>query len=93
MWLKDSVISDVERVALIRYVGVDECRRWNEHRREGELRLLTGWMWAAKRGRSYQHGFKTRTIALIDAWYHLVAETEAPAVDRPRLRVVSRRAA
>ena len=42
MWLPNNIIADVERVARIYYVAVNDTKLWNEHRREGELRLLTG---------------------------------------------------
>lgn len=90
MWLKSSVVAEVERLALVRYVSAAECKLWNEHRREGELRLFCGWMWAARRGGGYQGGLRTRSAALRDAWYQLVALERAP---RPRLRLVARRAA
>jgi hypothetical protein len=93
MWLPSNIVAEVDRVARIHYVAVDDCRRWNEHRREGELRLLTGWCWTAKNGQSFRQGFKTATICYRDAWYSLIQHSEAPPIARPRLRVVDRRAA
>jgi len=92
MWLPNNIVADVERVASIRYLDRDTCKNWNEHRRAGELRLLTGWCWTSKTGRQHQLGLKTMTAAYRDAWYVLVAKEAAPGV-RPRLRVVSRKAA
>jgi hypothetical protein len=89
MWLPNSVVTDVDRVARITYINVDDCKAWNEHRRDGELRMLTGWLWVERSGARYRQGFKTQTICYRDAWYELVAETVAPVAGRPRLRVVS----
>lgn len=89
MWLPNAVIEDVNKVARIHYVDVAIAKRWNEHRRPGELRLLTGWCWTAKDGRSFQQGFKTRTFAYRDAWYHLVQRTSVPSLVQRRLRLVS----
>ena len=89
MWLPANIIADVERVARIYYVAVADTKLWNEHRREGELRLLTGWCWTARNGRAFRQGFKTATVAYRDAWYALVKESEAPPIARPRLRVVA----
>lgn len=85
MWLKDSVVAEVERLALVRYVSAAECKLWNEHRRPDELRLFCGWLWAARRGGGYQGGLRTRSAALRDAWYQLVAQERAPRPGRPRL--------
>ena len=92
MWLPNHVIAEVDRVARIHYVDMEATARWNQHRREGELRLLTGWCWTAKNGRSFRQGFKTPTVAYRDAYYSLVSNTEAPVFYRP-IRVVTRRAA
>lgn len=94
MWLPANVIAEVDQVARIYYVAVADTRLWNEHRRDGELRLLTGWCWSARRGGTFRQGFKTQTVAYRDAWYSLVAKSDAPAIAAgPRLlRVVSAKA-
>ncbi len=90
MWLPNDIIADVDRVARIYYVAVADTKLWNEHRREGELRLLTGWAWSARNDpRAFRQGFKTPTVAYRDAWYSLVEHREAPSIARPRLRVVA----
>jgi hypothetical protein len=89
MWLPRKVIDDVRQVARIHYVSVTETKAWNDHRKDGELRLLTGWEWIARDGSSFRGGFKTETVCFRDAWYALVAQAEAPRVTR--LRVVSSR--
>lgn len=89
MWLPANIIADVDRVARIYYVAVADTKAWNEHRRDGELRLLTGWCWSARGGGAFRQGFKTPTVAYRDAWYALVEKREAPAIARDRLRVVS----
>ena len=93
MWLPDSIIAEVKAVARWRYVNQAETKLWNEHRREGELRLLTGWEWTARKGDRWQQGLKTETCCIRDAWYALVSESAAPPIARPRLRVVASRKA
>jgi hypothetical protein len=88
MWLPANIIAEVDAVARIYYVGVDDTRLWNEHRREGELRLLTGWCWATKSGRDFRQGFKTATVAYRDCYYALISNAGAPPIARQRLRVV-----
>jgi hypothetical protein len=92
MWLPNDVIDEVDRLARIHYVDRASCLLWNDHRKEGELRLLTGWCWTAKSGRDHRQGFKTMTVAYRDAYYSLVRKEATPSI-RPRLRVVSARAA
>jgi len=92
MWLPANIVADVEHVARIYYVGVNDTKLWNKHRRSGELRLLTGWCWTARKGYAFRQGFKTQTVAYRDAWYALVAHSEAPPIARPRLRVIASKA-
>lgn len=89
MWLPNDIIAEVGRVARIHYVAVGDTKLWNEHRREGELRLLTGWCWTARDGSDYRQGFKTQTVAYRDAYYALIRQSAAPPLSRGRLRVVS----
>lgn len=90
MWLPTKVISDVKEVARVVYIDVTACERWNKFRREGELRLLTGWAWIAKsNNRGARQGFKTQTVAYRDAYYALCLEEEA--VFQPRPRIVATR--
>jgi hypothetical protein len=90
MWLPNDVIDAVDRVARIHYVDRRFCNSWNEHRKEGELRLLTGWAWTSKTDRhAHRQGFKTMTVCYRDAYYSLVRKEIAPAM-RP-LRVVGGR--
>lgn len=93
MWLPQKIVDEVNEVARIHYVDKASTQRWNQHRREGELRLLTGWCWQAKQGSRHQQGLKTLTAAYRDAWYALIAKAETPSVTRPRLRLVARRVA
>jgi hypothetical protein len=88
MWIKASTIAEVEAVARISYIDQSIAARWNEHRREGELRMMTGWVWAARDGSDERAGFKSVTACTIDAWYRLVARAAPPRASRPRLRVV-----
>ena len=89
MWIPNNIVAEVDRAARIHYVDRAMCVRWNEHRKPDELRLLTGWAWTAKDGRSFRQGFKTTTVAYRDAYYSLVRHEEAPPIARPRLRVVA----
>jgi hypothetical protein len=94
MWLPTSTIEQVDRVAKIRYISKAECEAWNAHRREGELRLLTGWEWIARDGSSHCQGFKTETVCYRNAWYALIRKEEAPSLPtnlrrRTRLRLVA----
>jgi hypothetical protein len=82
MWLSHDVINSVDAVARIYYVNVGDCQAWNANRRDGELRLLTGWMWTAKHGGVYQQGLKTQTQCYRDAYYRLVLKSTAPSLVR-----------
>lgn len=93
MWLPASVISEVEALAHIRYINATDCERWNKHRRDGELRMLTGWCWTSKDGHHHRQGLKTQTVCIRDCWYELVQHAATPSINRPRLRVITRKAA
>jgi hypothetical protein len=82
MWLPRDVIAAVDDVARIYYVNVNDCTSWNANRKDGELRLLTGWMWASKNGGVYQQGLKTQTQCYRDAYYRLVLKSTAPSLHR-----------
>jgi len=88
MWLPNDVVVSVDDTARIYYVTVLDCKRWNEYRREGELRMLTGWMWVAKSGGLYQQGLKTKTQCYRDAYYRLVVKKSAPSI-RSHIRRVA----
>jgi hypothetical protein len=80
MWLPADIMASVEKVARISYIPVAHTMRWNEHRRPGELRLLTGWQWSARDHSDFRQGFKTMSAAYRDCWYYLVQGTAAPSL-------------
>lgn len=80
MWLPNNIVTDVDHVARIYYINKVMCINWNANRQEGELRLLTGWCWVERGGRNYRQGFKTQTVAYRDAYYALIAKTNAPGI-------------
>jgi hypothetical protein len=84
------LVAKIDEVASFEYIDMSRARRWNEHRRDGELRLLTGWQWIAKDGSTHRQGFKTKSVAMRDAFYSLIEHREAPvAMRRVRLRVAA----
>jgi hypothetical protein len=89
MWIKANIVAQVDEVAKIFYVDVSMATRWNEHRKEGELRMMTGWCWSAKRGGRERTGIKSITTCYIDAYYALVMEAAPPRISIPRLRVAA----
>ena len=86
MWLPNDVVAAVDRVARVHYIDRAACVRWNSVRRDGELRLLTGWCWTAKSGSHHRLGLKTKTVCYRDAWYELVHAQHAAAPGLPRRR-------
>jgi hypothetical protein len=80
MWIPQDVVDMVDDVATVRYVAVSDCVTWNKNRREGDLRLLTGWVWTARNGSLYQQGLKTKTQCYRDAYYRLVLKRTVPAL-------------
>jgi hypothetical protein len=82
MWLPNDVISQVDTLARVYYVNMSDCQSWNATRKEGELRLLTGWMWVAKSGGAHQQGLKTQTQCYRDAYYRLVLKSTSPSLLR-----------
>lgn len=90
MWLPSDIIRAVDARARIHYIDARMTASWNAHRRQGELRLLTGWAWVSREGGAYRLGFKTQTVCYRDAYYALIAKSNAPGLSvRPRLRVVA----
>lgn len=88
MWLPNDIIRAVDDVARLSYVNVHHCKTWNAHRREGELRLLTGWAWTARNGSDHRQGFKTITACYRDCYYYLVQHQAAPSTSLRRLRLL-----
>jgi hypothetical protein len=92
MWINNEMSAAVDEVARVFYIDMTMTARWNEHRRDGEPRLMTGWCWEAKAPQTgHRTGIKTVTAAYIDAWYALVQRAEPPRIGRARsrLRVVA----
>lgn len=82
MWFANDIVTAVERVARIRYVDKINAQLWNQNRRDGELRLLTGWSWTAKGGSGkHRQGFKTMSAAYRDAYYALIQHIDAPGIE------------
>ena len=82
MWFAKSIERDVDEVVIIRYVGRAECKRWNEHRRDGEMRLFTGWSWFARYTNSHQQGLKSKSACYRDAYYQLILRAEPPRLPK-----------
>ena len=80
MWIPKNVIESVDQLARIYYISGVDAQRWNQHRHENELRMLSGWCWASRKGHRHRYGFKTISVAYRDAWYELVQETTTPIV-------------
>lgn len=74
----NDTIDEVERVARIYYLNKHQTKLWNDNKRGNELRLLTGWVWVSKANGQTRMGFKTRSVALRDAFYTLVKHKAAP---------------
>ena len=89
MWIPDSLIAEVDALVTFRYIGAEDCRLWNEHRKAGEMRLFTGWAWHARHGTEHQQGLKTHSAAIRDAYYRLVLRAETPLERRRKLRVAA----
>ena len=85
MWIKSEIVEDVDRVARVWFISWDMAQGWNAKRREGELRMMTGWVWTSRDGKQERVAFRTMTAAYIDAHYTLVARAAAPRLARPRL--------
>jgi hypothetical protein len=90
MWLPKEVVQAVDDHARIYYLDSRATSRWNSHRRNGELRLLTGWCWVARDGDDHRQGFKTMTVAYRDAYYSLVRLSKAPGAlsSKTRFKVI-----
>ena len=85
MWIKSEIVEDVDRVARVWFISWDMAQGWNAKRREGELRMMTGWVWTSRDGKQERVAFRTMTAAYIDCHYTLVARAAAPRLARPRL--------
>ena len=88
VWIRNEIVAEVDRVARVWFISWEMAQGWNAKRREGELRMMTGWVWTSRDGKQERVAFRTMTAAYIDAHYTLVARAAAPRLARPRLRVV-----
>lgn len=95
----DQMTKEIEEVARFHYVDHRLTKAWNENRKGGELRLLTGWVWVSRKDATlHRGGFKTRSVAMRDAFYTLIQHIEAPTlmrvvVRKPKATIDERRAA
>ena len=89
MFFTSDIIAAVDDVASIRYLNGRYCKLWNKHRRDGELRMLTGWVWTAKDGSVSRGGFKTISVAYRDCYYVLVQHASVPGLTSRRPRLVA----
>lgn len=91
---KRDLITEIEDRVGIFYVGIERRDSWNKSRPEGTLRLLTGWAFIEKGGRRrIRGGFKSKSVAMREAYYIVLQGLEtAPGIDA-RPRVIKRRAA
>lgn len=82
-YFADEIVDEIETRVAVYYMDYERVRKWNANRPSGTLRLLTGWCWIEKGpGRRVRSGFKTRSVALRDAFYSVLQGLEvAPGVD------------
>jgi hypothetical protein len=67
------VEAEIHNKARFYYVNMPMRRAWNDNRREGELRMLCGWIWVERRGaKRSRGGFNTPYAAMCDAYYSVV---------------------
>jgi hypothetical protein len=88
MWIKASIVEDVNKVARVWFIDWTMAQGWNAKRRDGELRMMTGYVWTSRDGTQERVAFRTMTAAYIDAYHVLVERASPPRLSRPRLRVV-----
>lgn len=97
-YFTNAITEEIEAVARVFLLTGAMAKNWNDHRRDEELRQLSGWCWVEKKGHSrrYRVGFKTRSAASRDAYYVLIEGREAPAgleqKATPKLRIVKKAA-
>lgn len=85
MYFERAVIDAVDRVAIVQYLNQEGCVAWNRYRKEGELRLLTGWVWTSRVDGTQQQGFKTVSACYRDAYYVLIKNRAQPQIARNKL--------
>jgi hypothetical protein len=86
-YFTNELVEEIQDQVRIYYADVDFVRRWNASRAEGVLRLLTGYAWIERGGaRRVRCGFKTKSVALRDAYYTVVVGAEtAPGHEAQRV--------
>lgn len=76
-WLPNSIFEDVEDAHVrVFYVSGRAAKLWAETRDKDEPRVFTGFYWAE--GAREAGPFKTRSAAIRDAWYRVVAKRTPP---------------
>ena len=80
MWLPNAIVSDVMDVCEVFYLHWDQCKHFNERRKDGEPMVFTGWYWA--KGAQEAGPFKTRSACYRDAWFRLVRHQAPPMISR-----------
>jgi hypothetical protein len=83
MWLNKQLVTDVHERVRVFYVSWAAACHWNERRDKDEPRIFGGWYWA--HGRTENGPFRSMSACYRDAWYKVVARTEAPRLYRREL--------
>jgi hypothetical protein len=77
MWLRNSLIADVQRRVRVFHLPKPIAQYWNERRDKGDPVVFTGWYWCI--GAEREAGpFKSMSAAYRDAWFRVVQEREPP---------------
>jgi hypothetical protein len=86
-YFTNDLIEEIEEVVRVYYADVNFVQRWNATREPGVLRMLTGYAWIERGGeRRVRCGFKTKSVALRDAYYTILNDLDvAPGQDARRM--------
>ena len=86
-YFTNELTEQIQEQVRIYYADVDFVKKWNASREPGVLRLLTGFAWIERGGqRRVRCGFKTKSVALRDAYYTIIEGVEiAPGTEASRV--------
>jgi hypothetical protein len=88
-FFRNAIIDEIEEAVRIFRIDRTMAKTWNDHRRNNELRLLTGWTWSARDGSGRSKtGFQTYSAAARDAYYVVIKGHDQP-FDVPTKKVIS----
>ena len=82
MWIPRTMVEEVDRICRVFYVTQALTKRWNDGRRPGDPRVMSGWVVVNRATGEEMSGLKSPTTAYIQAHQRWIARQPMPKLGR-----------